>query len=93
MRDLLRLSGLSYSIVMLSISSCQEGAMTNDEIIELLRQKELATEEELKKLGFLRDDLDDKYFTSTGGAMQKWYLPMMWASRIVQKEQIGGKYY
>jgi len=91
-RDLLRLCALSYSIVMLSISSCQKDATTKDEIIQILKDKKLASEEELKKLGFLKADLGEDYFTSTGGAMQVWYLPLIWASRIVQKEQLKDGY-
>ena len=33
-----------------------------------------------------------KFFTATGGAMLKWWLPLNWASRIVQKEQKKGMY-
>ena len=63
-----------------------------DEFVNVLRKKELATEEELQKLGFLREDLDENYFTSNGGAMLKWWIPINWASRIIQKEQLKGKY-
>ena len=91
MRDFLRLVGLSYSIVMLCISGlCFR---KKGEFVKILRKKELATEEELEKLGFLRDDLDESYFTSNGGAMQKWWIPIIWASRIIQQEQLKGKYY
>lgn len=39
-------------------------------------------------MGFLREDLDENYFTANGGAMQKWWIPIIWASRIIQKEQL-----
>jgi len=90
-RDVLRFCGLSYSIVMLSISSRQKGAKTTDQIIQLLLDKELATEEELKKLGFRQPNLKKDYFTSCGGAMQVWYLPIVWASLLVSKEQPPNK--
>ena len=97
MRQLLRLSGLSYSIVLLSLSSCQEGAKTDREKTKILLNTNLANKEELKILGFPLDNLEDgdnvtnDFFTLTGGSMQKWYLPMMWASGIVQEEMGRGK--
>jgi len=97
MRELLRLSGLSYSIVLLSLSSCQEGAKTDREKIKILLDTKLASKDELKILGFLLDNLEDEdnladdFFTLTGASMQKWYLPMMWASGMVQEEMGKGK--
>ena len=97
MRELLRLSGLSYSIVLLSLSSCQEGAKTDREKIKILLDTKLASKDELEILGFLLDNLEDEdnladdFFTLTGASMQKWYLPMMWASGIVQEEMGKGK--
>ena len=91
MRDLLRFCGLSYAIVMLSISKRKKGGMTSLEIVDYLSKKKLATSEELKKLGFLKDGLDENHFSPNGGAMQVWYIPIMWAARIVPKERVKGK--
>jgi len=85
-RDFLRLAGLSYAIVMKCISNQCFGRKVK--FVNFLRKKELATEEELEKLGFLREELDENYFTANGGAMQKWWIPIIWASRIIQKEQL-----
>ena len=90
-RDFLRLAGLSYTIVMRCISNQCFGRKVK--FVNFLRKKELATEEELEKLGFLREELDENYFTANGGAMQKWWIPIIWASRIIQKEQLKGKNY
>ena len=76
---------------MLSISSCQKTGMTNDEVIEFLKEKELATEEELTNMGFRQPNLADDYFTPKGGAMQVWHLPLVKATYIVRTEMMGGK--
>ena len=60
MKELLRLSGLSYSIVLLSLSSCQEGAKTDREKIKILLDTKLANKDELEILGFPLHNLEDE---------------------------------
>ena len=57
--------------------------------LEVLNDFELIKEDEINDLVKPQDE-DDMYFTTNGGAMMKWGIPLNRASRIVQKEQISG---
>merc|ERR1719464_471618 len=89
--EILRLAALSYAIVMISLSGCF--ADKPEEVIEFLKEKKgLLKDDEIKALGFTPDHLKEKkrIFSATGSAMLKWWLPLNWAARIVQKEQKKG---
>ena len=91
--EILRLAALSYAIVMISISG--EFADKPEAVIEFLKEKKgLLKDEEIKTLGFTKNQLNEKkrIFSATGAAMLKWWLPLNWAARIVQVEQKKGKY-
>jgi hypothetical protein len=92
--EILRLAALSYAIVMISISG--EFANKPEDVIKFLTEKKgLLKDNEIKTLGFTKDQMKEKrrIFTATGAAMLKWWLPLNWAARIVQVEQKKGKYY
>ena len=85
-KEILRLAALSYSMVMISLSGKYS---KKKEGLEVLNDFELIKEDEINDLVKPQDE-DDMYFTTNGGAMMKWGIPLNRASRIVQKEQISG---
>ena len=85
-KDILRLTALSYSMVMISISDL---FAKKDKGFEILKEFELIKGDEINDL--VEPEVEDeKYFTPNGGAMMRWWIPLNRASRIVQEEQLPG---
>ena len=85
-KEILRLTALSYSMVMISISDL---FAKKDKGFEILKEFELIKGDEINDL--VEPEVDDeKYFTPNGGAMMKWWIPLNQASRIVQEELLPG---
>ena len=85
-KEILRLTALSYSMVMISI--CDLFAK-KDKGLEILKEFKLISLDEINDL--VEPEVDDEtYFTPNGGAMMKWWIPLNRASRIVQEELLPG---
>ena len=85
-KEILRLTALSYSMVMISISDL---FAKKDKGFEILKEFELIKGDEINDL--VEPEVEDeKYFTPNGGAMLQWWIPLNRASRIVQEEQLPG---